>query len=98
MHKPNDQTVVLWRGVSGLLRGLPLGKIKGLGGKVRACTISAPPRLGGGMPRWRAYPLLYRGCLSDCGRPSACADNWCVCVCLVTSADPSSVLSVASPS
>jgi hypothetical protein len=49
MHKPNDQTVVLWRGVSGLLRGLPLGKIKGLGGKVRACTISAPPRLDAAM-------------------------------------------------
>ena len=36
MHKPNDQTVVLWRGVAGLLHALPLTKIKGLGGKVRA--------------------------------------------------------------
>ena len=34
MHKPNDQTVILWRGVAGLFSELPTSKIKGLGGKL----------------------------------------------------------------
>jgi DNA polymerase eta len=34
MHKPNDQTVILWRGVAGLFAELPISKLKGLGGKL----------------------------------------------------------------
>ncbi|KAG2498947.1 hypothetical protein HYH03_003137 [Edaphochlamys debaryana] len=33
LHKPNQQTVVLTRAVPGLLRGLPLGRLRSLGGK-----------------------------------------------------------------
>lgn len=35
MHKPNLQTTVLQRGVSGLFRELPLSKINGMGPKIR---------------------------------------------------------------
>ena len=34
MHKPNNQTAVLWRGVSGLLGPLSVRKIRGMGGKL----------------------------------------------------------------
>jgi len=36
LNKPNKQTVVVPRAVEGLMSELPLGKVKGLGGKLGA--------------------------------------------------------------